>query len=158
MDGSQSARGVSPGQRAPTEPVETPNSDNNASPGHIHMTEPERPQLFKRNTFRGESHRSLRDAVRLERSREEQETLLGDTEQADDDGCYPPRKNDDPRIPNPHAWLPVYTTIHKVRRLVLASIGASLLRRPGARSPMTDEASRAPQMTRIAWSSSRVPA
>ena len=65
----------------------------------------------------------MSEAMRIARSREEQEELLDDEEQADDDGCYPPRKNDDPRAPNPHGWLPVYTTIHKIRRLVVASIG-----------------------------------
>lgn len=96
------------------------------SPGqHIAVTEPERPSLPARLSaaVRGESHRSLSEAMRMERSRQEQETLLDDEEQADDDGCYPPRKNDDPRAPNPHGWLPVYTTIHKIRRLVVASIG-----------------------------------
>ena len=65
----------------------------------------------------------MSEAMRIARSREEQEELLDDEEQADDDGCYPPRKNDDPRAPNPHGWLPVYTTIHKIRRLIVASIG-----------------------------------
>jgi hypothetical protein len=74
-------------------------------------------------TARGESHRSMSEALRLARSRQEQEELLDDEEQADDDGCYPPRKNDDPRVPNPHGWLPVYTSIHKIRRLIVASIG-----------------------------------
>jgi hypothetical protein len=68
----------------------------------------------------------MSEAMRIARSREEQEELLDDEEQADDDGCYPPRKNDDPRAPNPHGWLPVYTTIHKIRRLVVASIGRSI--------------------------------
>lgn len=98
------------------------------SPGpHISVSEPHRPSLPARLTaaVRGESHRSLSEAMRIARSREEQEELLNDEEQADDDGCYPPRKNDDPRAPNPHGWLPVYTTIHKIRRLVVASIGRS---------------------------------
>lgn len=112
-----------------------------ASPGQrVAYTEPERPSLPARLAagLRGESHRSMNEAMRLARSREEQETLLNDEEQADDDGCYPPRKNDDPRAPNPHGRLPVYTTIHKIRRLVVASIGRSLPRtflpRPCARS------------------------
>lgn len=99
-----------------------------ASPGQrVAYTEPERPSLPARLAagLRGESHRSMNEAMRLARSREEQETLLDDEEQADDDGCYPPRKNDDPRAPNPHGRLPVYTTIHKIRRLVVASIGRS---------------------------------
>ena len=92
---------------------------------HIALTEPVRPALPARltATARGESHRSMSEALRLARSRQEQEELLDDEEQADDDGCYPPRKNDDPRVPNPHGWLPVYTTIHKIRRLIVASIG-----------------------------------
>ena len=94
-----------------------------ANSGHITMEEPQRPRMFKRNTTRAESTKSIGEVLRLARNREEQETLLGDEELADDDGCYPPRKNDDPRTPNPHSWLPVYTTIHKIRRLVMASIG-----------------------------------
>jgi hypothetical protein len=92
---------------------------------HIALTEPTRPALPARltATARGESHRSMSEALRLARSRQEQEELLDDEEQADDDGCYPPRKNDDPRVPNPHGWLPVYTSIHKIRRLIVASIG-----------------------------------
>lgn len=91
----------------------------------ITYTEPVRPAFPARlrASARGESHRSISEAMRIARSREEQEELLDDEEQADDDGCYPPRKNDDPRAPNPHGWLPVYTTIHKIRRLVVASIG-----------------------------------
>ncbi len=30
------------------------------------------------------------------------DALLGEEEEADDDGCYPPRINDEPRAPNPH--------------------------------------------------------
>ena len=97
-------------------------SDGTASPGHITI-EPPRPLLFKRNTVRGESTKSISEALRLARSREEQETLLGEGEEADDDGCYPPRKDDNPRAPNPHSQLPVYTTIHRIRRLVIAAIG-----------------------------------
>jgi hypothetical protein len=99
---------------------------SNASSAHITMAKPPpRPQLPKRGTTaRGTaSSRNITEAMRLARSREEQETLLGDEEQADDDGCYPPRQNDDPRKPNPHSALPVYTTIHMIRRLVLAAIG-----------------------------------
>jgi len=94
-----------------------------ANSGHITMEEPQRPQLYKRSTMRGESTKSISEALRLARTREEQETLLGEEEQADDDGCYPPRKNDEPRVPNPHSTLPIYTTIHKIRRLIIASIG-----------------------------------
>ncbi|KAF2766975.1 hypothetical protein EJ03DRAFT_376564 [Teratosphaeria nubilosa] len=97
-------------------------SDYAGSNSHIQLQEPERPQLYSRSAMRGESSKSLSEALRLARSREEQETLLGPDEQADDDGCYPPRQNDEPRAPNPHRSLPIYTTIHKIRRLIIASI------------------------------------
>lgn len=90
---------------------------------HIQVEEPPRPQLHKKQLQRGESTKSLNDALRLARSREEQETLLGDGEEADDDGCFPPRESDEPRARNPHQSLPVYTTIQKVRRLIITSIG-----------------------------------
>lgn len=93
--------------------------------GHIRLDEPTRPSMFQRNTFRGQSSKSVSEALRQERSRQEQETLLGAEEQADDDGCYPPRISDAPRKPNPHKSLPVYATIHKIRRLVIATIGES---------------------------------
>jgi hypothetical protein len=98
------------------------NSDAGAS-SHIRLEAPKRPDLLKRNTLRGQSSKSVSEALRLERSREEQETLLGADEEADDDGCYPPRISDEPRAPNPHKSLPVYATIHKIRRLVIACIG-----------------------------------
>ncbi|KAK3677264.1 hypothetical protein LTR78_002802 [Recurvomyces mirabilis] len=93
-----------------------------AAPSHITVEDPPRPSLYKRNTFRGESVKSVSEALRLARAREEQEELLGDGEQADDDGCYPPRKTNDPRTPNPHSSLPIYTTIHKIKRLITAAI------------------------------------
>nr|POE48733.1 hypothetical protein CFP56_38829 [Quercus suber] len=91
--------------------------------GNITIAEPTRPRLPKRNTLRGESSKSVSEALRLARAREEQETLLGEDEEADDDGCYPPRQDDHGRMHNPHKMLPVYTTIHKIRRLILATIG-----------------------------------
>ncbi|KAF2166218.1 hypothetical protein M409DRAFT_66707 [Zasmidium cellare ATCC 36951] len=118
-------------QRRTTEPIEdeesnAPNEDDRPASSngsaHIRMESPVRPRLPKRNTNRGASSKSISEALRMARSREEQETLLGEHEEADDDGCYPPRKNADPTVPNPHADLPVYTTIHKIRRLVIASI------------------------------------
>ncbi|OQO19935.1 hypothetical protein B0A51_11651 [Rachicladosporium sp. CCFEE 5018] len=89
---------------------------------HVEVAEPQRPTLFRKQTLRGQSHRSISEALRLARSREEQETLLGEEEQADDDGCYPPRRDDRPRVENPHGRLPVYTTIHRIRQLIIASI------------------------------------
>lgn len=100
------------------------NGDDRHS-GHIRVDEPKRPTLTARNTLRGQSRLDVGEALRLERSRQEQETLLGADEEADDDGCYPPRTSDEPRAPNPHKFLPVYATIHKIRRLVIASIGKS---------------------------------
>ncbi|RMY88836.1 hypothetical protein D0861_04578 [Hortaea werneckii] len=107
-----------------------------AGSGHITIPEPQRPSLPKRNTLRGESTKSISEALRLARTREEQETLLGDEEQADDDGCYPPRQSDAPRVPNPHRTLPIYTTIHKIRRLIYASID----------DPYSNEQLRSPRM------------
>ncbi|KAI9666242.1 MAG: hypothetical protein M1821_004177 [Bathelium mastoideum] len=69
-----------------------------------------------------QSSRSITEALRQARAREEQATLLDDEEQADDDGCYPPRQDDRPFVENPHARLPVYLTIQRIRRLVIASI------------------------------------
>ena len=92
-------------------------------PQRIRVDEPRRPSMPRRNTLTGQSTKSVSEALRLAKSREEQETLLGEHEQADDDGCFPPRLNDEPRTPNPHRNLPVYTTIQKIRRLVIACIG-----------------------------------
>ncbi|KAF2018305.1 hypothetical protein BU24DRAFT_168205 [Aaosphaeria arxii CBS 175.79] len=87
---------------------------------HVRMAEHlQRPHLAA-------NHRSLSDAMRAVRSREEQETLLTDDEIADPDGCL---REDSSRLgprevfhPDPHSALDVYYTIHRVRRLVLASI------------------------------------
>lgn len=97
-------------------------SDNGSS-HHIRMQSPPRPRMPQRHSVKGTSAKNINEALRLARAREEQETLLGEHEEADDDGCYPPRQNSDPRAPNPHLALPVYTTIHKIRHLVIASIG-----------------------------------
>jgi hypothetical protein len=73
-------------------------------------------------------HRTLSDALRAERSREEQETLLGDgeDEDADRDGCVrEPGELPGPReifAPDLHAGLNIYYNIQRIRRLVLASI------------------------------------
>ena len=109
--------------RSPNIQVDESRSDAGNS-AHIKVDEPKRPQLLRPSTLRGQSAFNVSEALRFERSREEQETLLGAHEEADDDGCYPPRITDEPRAPNPHKSLPVYATIHKIRRLVIASIGA----------------------------------
>ncbi|KAL1303277.1 hypothetical protein AAFC00_006685 [Neodothiora populina] len=94
--------------------------------GHITMHSPSpdrlRPRLPDRNSRKEQSSRSITEALRMARRREEQEALLESGEDADDDGCYPPRKDSIPWQPNPHAKLPVYTTVHRIRRLVIASI------------------------------------
>lgn len=111
----------SPGQRSPYGTF-----GNGGASGHITLDDPSpgrlRPPMPDRKKTTEQSARSLSEAMRLARSREEQEQLLGDEEEADDDGCYPPRRNSDPRVPNPHSHLPVYQTIHRIRRLVIASI------------------------------------
>ena len=72
------------------------------------------------------SHRTLSDALRAERSRAEQETLLADDELADPDGCLREEgRQPGPRQifqPDTNTGLDIYYTIHRIRRLVLASI------------------------------------
>ncbi|KAF2838562.1 receptor-activated Ca2+-permeable cation channel [Patellaria atrata CBS 101060] len=71
---------------------------------------------------RPETRRTLSDALRLAQSREEQETLLGDEEVADENGCITDSLSQVIFAPDPHAKLPVYTNIHRIRRLIIASI------------------------------------
>lgn len=91
--------------RQSTDPPRLQNSDSHDS--HIRVDEPSTKPKFLRNSQRVQSTKSVSEALKLGRSREEQETLLGEEEEADDDGCYPPRVNDEPRAPNPHKSLPV---------------------------------------------------
>ncbi|KAH7085686.1 hypothetical protein BKA63DRAFT_500206 [Paraphoma chrysanthemicola] len=87
-----------------------------------------------------ESQRTLSDALRAAKSREEQETLMEDDDHAGSDGCF----NGDgepigPRevfAPYPHSRLQVYYNIHRIRRLVLAVI----------EDPYTTEQLREPRM------------
>lgn len=127
MDGDSRSSGSRPrvleDGRQYSDPPNFQIPDSTGDLGHIRLDEPKRPKLSARNTLREQSTKSFSEALRLARSREEQETLLGDEEQADDDGCFPPRTSDAPRAPNPHKDLPIYATIHKIRRLVIASIG-----------------------------------
>jgi hypothetical protein len=110
-----------------------PENGNGNADKHITMETPSpservRPPMPGRLSAREQSSRSISEAVRLAMSREEQQQLLDDDDQqADDDGCYPPRKDSIPWQPNPHAQLPIYTTIHRIRRLVIACIGTSSL-------------------------------
>jgi hypothetical protein len=73
-------------------------------------------------------HRTLSDALRAERSREEQETLLADDEDEDADrgGCLrEPGElpgSRDVVAPELHPGLNIYYNIQRIRRLVLASI------------------------------------
>lgn len=65
-----------------------------------------------RSTRPGDLRRTVSDALRAVRSREEQETLLGEDEEADGEGCI--GLNDQCYFtPNPHSKLPVYKTIHR---------------------------------------------
>ena len=126
MDGEERSPGSLPNvleegrQYSDPPALELTSSNDGANSAHIRIPDDpsRRPKLSKRDTTK-----SVSEALRLARSREEQETLLGEEEQADDDGCYPPRISDEPRAPNPHRNLPIYATIHKIRRLVIASIG-----------------------------------
>jgi hypothetical protein len=87
--------------------------------GHIRIPEHlQRPHLSPK-------HRSLSDVLRAQRSREEQETLLEDDEVADPDGCLREDGRTGERevfFRDPHSNLRVYYTIHRIRRLILASI------------------------------------
>lgn len=65
--------------------------------------------------------RTISEALRLARERDEQENLLADDEALVEsaDSCLGPLR----RVhTNPHEDLPVYKTIHRIRRLILASI------------------------------------
>lgn len=92
------------------------NNNNNPKKKHIQLpTFPHRPHLT-------DSHRSLSEALRAVRSREEQETLLEDDEIADPDGClredgglFGPREV---FFKDPHARLKVYFNIHRYVRLL----------------------------------------
>ncbi|KAE8447580.1 hypothetical protein EG329_010551 [Mollisiaceae sp. DMI_Dod_QoI] len=58
----------------------------------------------------------------LQRSRETERLLPLDPEEVDHDGCSPPHGLRDVCPANPFADLPVYTTIHRIRRDVIAAI------------------------------------
>ncbi|KAI9812030.1 MAG: hypothetical protein M1827_004922 [Pycnora praestabilis] len=66
----------------------------------------------------------------------EQEPLLADEEQADEDGCFTAQTNDQPCAPNPYASLPIYNTIHRLRREIIIAID----------DPYTLEQLKAPRM------------
>ncbi|KAF1946427.1 hypothetical protein EJ02DRAFT_367123 [Clathrospora elynae] len=73
-----------------------------------------------------ENQRTLSDALRSAKSREEQETLLPDDDQAGADGCFngqgEPMESRTAFAPEPHDNLKVYYNIHRIRRLILAVI------------------------------------
>lgn len=82
--------------------------------------------------LRRDSLRSFSFAIRAAKAREEQEALLRDQEEEEDPepGEFFPIHgrtwtHNGPRAPNPHAHLPVYRTIHLIRKEVLACIGKS---------------------------------
>ncbi|OAK99795.1 hypothetical protein IQ06DRAFT_294208 [Phaeosphaeriaceae sp. SRC1lsM3a] len=87
-----------------------------------------------------ESQRTLSDALRAAKSREEQETLLPDDEHAGSDGCFngagEPIGPREQFAPYPHSALQVYYNIHRIRRLVLAVI----------EDPYTNQQLREPRM------------
>lgn len=59
---------------------------------------------------RPEAHRSISQALRIAREREEQETLMGDDENGEPESCLTRAHS---FHDNPHANLPVYKTIHR---------------------------------------------
>ncbi|KAJ8112304.1 hypothetical protein OPT61_g5301 [Boeremia exigua] len=73
-----------------------------------------------------ETQRTLSDALRAAKSREEQETLLPDEDHAGSDGCFngtgQPAGPREAFAPYPHSELKVYYNIHRIRRLILAVI------------------------------------
>ncbi|EDU49334.1 nonselective cation channel [Pyrenophora tritici-repentis] len=110
--------------------VESSNADDDVSPKH--RPGPER-KVSRHIEFRKylkrphmmETQRTLSDALRSAKSREEQETLLPDEDYAGSDGCFNgqgqpmvARTGDGQDAKN----LKVYFNIHRIRRLVLAVI------------------------------------
>ncbi|KAH7394131.1 hypothetical protein DE146DRAFT_660829 [Phaeosphaeria sp. MPI-PUGE-AT-0046c] len=87
-----------------------------------------------------ESQRTLSDALRAAKSREEQETLLPDDEPAGSDGCFngagEPVGPREQFAPYTHSALQVYYNIHRIRRLILAVI----------EDPYTNQQLREPRM------------
>ncbi|KAH8724652.1 hypothetical protein GQ44DRAFT_708546 [Phaeosphaeriaceae sp. PMI808] len=73
-----------------------------------------------------DSQRTLSDALRAAKSREEQETLLPDDAHAGSDGCFngagEPVGPQEVFAPYPHHGLQVYYNVHRIRRLILAVI------------------------------------
>lgn len=63
-----------------------------------------------RSRSRPEAHRSISEALRIAREREEQETLMGDDENIEPESCLTRAHS---FHDNPHADLPVYKTIHR---------------------------------------------
>ena len=59
---------------------------------------------------RPEAHRTISQALRIAREREEQETLMGDDENAEPESCLTRAHS---FHDNPHANLLVYKTIHR---------------------------------------------
>ncbi len=81
---------------------------------------------------RRQSLRSFSIAVRAAKARDEQEALLAEQDDEEADSAAQSRPfhgrtwtHSGPRAPDPHADLPVYKTIHLIRREVLACIGES---------------------------------
>ena len=95
-------------------PRRTTSSQHIRIPKHL-----DRPHLASKN-------RTLSDVLRSHRNHQEQETLLGDDELADTDGCVRaegaatgPREN---FTADPNTKLDIYFNIQRIRRLILASI------------------------------------
>lgn len=65
---------------------------------------------ISRSMSRPEAHRTISQALRIAREREEQETLLGDEENIEPDSTLTRAHS---FHDNPHADLPVYKSIHR---------------------------------------------
>ncbi|KAL5405421.1 hypothetical protein PMIN06_007404 [Paraphaeosphaeria minitans] len=97
-----------------------PSPKRAASSQHIRISKHlDRPHLSGKN-------RTLSDVLRSHRNHQEQETLLGDNELADPDGCVRGENaTPGPRetfFTDPNTKLNVYYNIQRIRRLVLACI------------------------------------
>jgi hypothetical protein len=109
-------------QRNPTgssSALQVPGTPSTPTNSHVEFNTPQPAPLH--------IHRTISHALRAAREREESETLLGDVEGlgavADRSGCIaPPGSAMWGGRANPWGHLPVYKNMHRIRRLVMASI------------------------------------
>lgn len=82
----------------------------------------------RRKSLRSSGFANIRAAKTRDQD-EEEESLLADEERAEEfDGLTRTQTYTEPCPPNPYGDLPVYTTIHRIRREIMASIGVCKIR------------------------------